>query len=111
MREYYVYLLECGDGTYYTGVTNDLSRRIVEHQQGLDIGCYTYTRRPITLKHYITFEYINDAISVEKKLKKWSRAKKVAYFKKDWETLHEKAICNNNTSHKLRSSGDETYSK
>jgi len=39
---------------------------------------------------------------------KWSRAKKVAYFRKDWKTLHEKARCQNSTSHKLRSSEDET---
>ncbi len=74
----------------------------------MDISCYTYTRRPVSLRYYITFEYINDAISVEKKLKKWSRAKKEAYFKKDLKTLHEMAKCRNNTSHKLRSSGDET---
>lgn len=108
MREYYVYLLECSDGSFYTGVTNNLTRRIAEHQQGSDQGCYTYTRRPITLKHFVTFNYINDAISFEKKLKKWSRAKKLAYFNKDWKALHEKAKCKNNTSHKLKSSGDET---
>ena len=108
MGLYYVYLLECCDGSFYTGVTNDLTRRMIEHQQGADKECYTYSRRPVTLKHYLTFEYINDAISVEKKLKKWSRAKKVAYFKKDWKTLHEKSKCKNATSHKLRSSADET---
>ena len=108
MRQFYVYLLECSDGSYYTGVTNDLSRRMIEHQEGFDESCYTYSKRPVNLKHYMTFEYINDAISVEKKLKKWSRAKKIAFFQKDWETLHEKAECKNSTSHKLKSSGDET---
>lgn len=100
MRQYYVYLLQCSDGSFYTGVTNDLSRRIVEHQQGFDQNCYTYKRRPVTLKHYLTFEYINDAIYVEKKLKKWSRAKKVACFQKDWKLVHEKAKCKNSSSHK-----------
>lgn len=109
MGLYYVYLLECCDGSFYTGVTNDLTRRMIEHQQGADKECYTYSRRPVTLKHYLTFEYINDAIFVEKKLKKWSRAKKVAYFTKDWKTLHEKSKCMNATSHKLRSSEDETF--
>ena len=108
MRLYYVYLLECCDGSFYTGVTNDLTRRMLEHQHGSDKGCYTYSRRPVTLKHYLTFEYINDAISIDKKLKKWSRAKKAAYFKKDWKTLHEEAKCINVTSHNLRSSVDET---
>lgn len=109
MGLYYVYLLECCDGSFYTGVTNDLTRRMIEHQQGADKECYTYSRHPVTLKHYLTFEYINDAIFVEKKLKKWSRAKKVAYFTKDWKTLHEKSKCMNATSHKLRSSEDETF--
>jgi putative endonuclease len=108
MKHYYVYLLECSDGSFYSGVTNDLSRRIIEHQQGIDKKCYTYNRRPVTLKHYLTFEYINDAIFIEKRLKKWSRAKKVAFFKKDWKTLHEKSKCNNLTSYKYRSSDDET---
>ena len=108
MRQFYVYLLECSDGSYYTGVTNDLLRRVTEHQEGFNKSCYTYTKRPVILKHCMPFEYINDAISVEKKLIKWLRAKKTAFFQKDWKTLHEKAICKNNTSHKLRSSGDET---
>lgn len=110
MREYYVYLLECSDGSCYTSVTNDISRRIIEHQQGFDISCCTYSRRPVSLKNYLIFKYINDAISVEKKLKKWSRAKKEAYFKKDLKTLHEKAECSNNTSHKLRSSASPSAS-
>jgi putative endonuclease len=109
MGLYYVYLLECCDGSFYTGVTNDLSRRIIEHKQGLNIRCYTYNRRPVTLKHYLTFKYINDAISIEKKLKKWSRAKKVAYFNKDLKILHEKAKCRNTSSHKFRSSEDEAF--
>ena len=108
MRDYYVYLLECDDGTYYVGVTNDLTRRIMEHQEGFDQSCYTYDRRSVVLKQYLTFKYIHEAIEVEKKLKKWSRAKKLAYFQKDIATLHEKAACRNETSHKNRSSGAET---
>ena len=105
--------MQCSDGSFYNGVTNDISRRIVEHQQGFRQNCYTYSRRPVTLKHYLIFEYINDAIYVEKKLKKWSRAKKVAYFQKDCKTMHEKAKCKNSSSHERyndenRSSEDET---
>ncbi len=113
MKVYYVYLLECCDGIYYVGLTNDLSQRIVEHQEGLDPKCFTYSRRPIQLKGYSTFEYINDAIYFEKKIKRWSRVKKEAFFKKDWKTIHEEAKCKNFSSHsnyieENRSSGDET---
>ena len=101
MKLYYVYLLECCDGSFYTGVTNDISQRMIEHQQGTDKEFYTFNRRPVILKHYLIFNYINDAIFIEKKLKK------LAYFNKDWKTLHEKAKCRNTSSHLLRSSEDE----
>ena len=71
MREYYVYLLECGDGSYYVGVTNDLTRRIIEHQEGFDKSCYTYERRPLVVEHYLAFKYVHEAFEVAKKLKKW----------------------------------------
>lgn len=113
MKCYYVYLLECHDGSYYVGVTNDLSNRMIVHQEGFNQNCYTYTKRPVLLKYYKTFQYINDAIYYEKKIKKWSRAKKKAFFQNDWETMHEKSACNNSSSHKNldstnRSSEDET---
>ncbi len=92
-------MLECSDGSYYVGVTNDLWRRITEHQQGLDPNCYTHGKRPLSLKNYLEFDYIIDAINTEKKLKKWSRAKKEAYFKRDWQSLREKARCKNPSSH------------
>ncbi len=93
-------MLECSDGTCYIGVTNDLARRMKEHKEGLIPDCYTISRRPLILKHYLIFGYINDAIYYEKKLKRWSRAKKEAFFKKDLKTLHEKAKCLNKTTHK-----------
>ena len=113
MIVYYVYLLECNDGLYYVGLTNNLSRRICEHQEGINSECFTFKRRPVILKYYLIFDYINDAIYIEKKLKKWSRAKKEAFFKKDWKTMHKKAKCENSSSHEnnaenMRSSEVET---
>lgn len=101
--EYFVYLLECCDNSSYVGVTNNLTRRMREHQEGVNSSCYTYSRRPVKIKYYLNFDNINDAIQIEKKLKKWSRAKKEAFFKKDWKTLHEKAKCKNATSHEYNS--------
>ena len=99
----YVYLLECSDGKYYVGVTNNLARRLKEHDEGIDEFCFTFSRRPVLLKSYLVFDNFYEAIKVEKKLKKWSRAKKEAYFKKDLNALHEYSKCTNPTSHKNHS--------
>ena len=84
---YFVYMIECSDGTYYVGVTNDVFRRVQEHQDGLNKTCYTFKRRPVLLKYYLEFDYIDEAIILEKRLKKWSRTKKEAYFKREWIKL------------------------
>jgi hypothetical protein len=47
MRTYYVYMLRCFDGTFYTGMTNDIERRYNEHVCGYHESCYTFTRRPL----------------------------------------------------------------
>ena len=50
MKFYYVYILLCSGGTYYTGMTNDLERRILQHKSGYKKDSYTFSRRPIALK-------------------------------------------------------------
>ena len=84
---YSVYILECSDGSYYTGVTNDLERSLWEHNIGFNNSCYTYTKRPLSLKYYETTKYIKQAILREKQLKGWSRKKKEALFREDWDEL------------------------
>ena len=86
-HNYSVYILECSDGSYYIGVTNDLDRRLWEHNTGFDIGCYTYSKRPVKLKYYETTNDVKQAILREKQLKGWSRKKKEALFKEDWNEL------------------------
>ena len=87
LHNYSVYIVECRDGSYYVGVTNDLDRRLWEHNTGFNIGCYTYSRRPVKLKYYETTHDIRQAILREKQLKGWSRKKKEALFKEDWNEL------------------------
>ena len=99
MELYCVYIIECSDKSYYTGVTNDLERRLEEHNSGLNEQSYTYSRRPVILKYCESFKYINDAILWEKQVKGWSRKKKEALFNHDWKTIKELAICRNETSH------------
>jgi len=89
---YYVYMLECQDGSYYTGITNDIERRMWEHHSGFNKECYTYERRPVELKYSEHFTDINSAIAREKQLKGWSRKKKQALFHEDWEEIKRLSI-------------------
>ena len=84
---YWVYIVKCNDGKYYTGVTNDLDRRLKEHNEGINPKCYTYERRPVILMYEEHFHDINQAIAWEKQLKGWSRKKKEALFTEDWDEL------------------------
>ena len=100
MDNYSVYILKCSDNSYYTGVTNDLDRRIYEHTIGESKGSYTYSRRPISLVFHYQFNDINDAIAIEKQIKGWTRKKKEALMQNDWNSLKVLAECLNETSHK-----------
>ena len=86
---YYVYILKCSDNSYYTGITNDLLRRVDEHNDGINPTCYTYNRRPVELVFSSEFIDVNLAISFEKQVKGWSRKKKEAIIRGDWNLLPE----------------------
>ncbi len=58
VHSYYVYIVECKDGFYYTGITNKLEKRINEHNEGKNITCFTYRRRPVILK-YLNVQRLN----------------------------------------------------
>lgn len=49
MKLYYVYILKCSDESYYTGMTNDINRRLTEHNYGSNTESYTYNKRPLEL--------------------------------------------------------------
>ena len=77
VHDYFVYMLLCSDTSYYVGVTNDMQRRLAEHQNGgSKETSYTNSRRPIELVYLEHFEYINDAIAREKQIKNWGRKSK-----------------------------------
>jgi len=88
-HNYYTYILVCSDLSYYVGVTNDLDRRLLEHNNGDNKSSYTYNRRPVVIKYYEHFVDINQAILREKQLKRWRRKKKEALFEQDFEKLVE----------------------
>ncbi|MGC1205824.1 MAG: GIY-YIG nuclease family protein [Flavobacteriaceae bacterium] len=87
MKIYYVYILKCSDETYYTGITSNLTKRIKEHKFGKHTDSYTFKRRPTNLEFYVEFTDVNLAIQSEKQIKKWSRAKKEALIKNEFEKL------------------------
>jgi len=97
MKFYYVYIVECSDKLLYTGITNDLSRRISEHNTGIHKTCFTYKRSPVKLIFSQEFNDVNQAIFFEKKIKKWSAKKKRALSKGDEVLLHLLAECRNET--------------
>ena len=95
MKRYYVYILECSDCLLNTGVTNNISRRLDEHQSGRNTDSFTFKRRPVELKFYQEFNDINQAIYFEKKLKKWSSKKKTALIEGNFDLLPILAECKN----------------
>lgn len=82
-----LYILECADASFYIGHTDDLDNRLAQHDQG-NSCVYTASRRPLRLVHAQGFESRYEALTMERKLKGWTRAKKQAYIAGDWNTLH-----------------------
>jgi putative endonuclease len=102
MRRYYVYILLCADGKYYTGVTNNVPKRFAQHADGVDPRCYTFGRRPVELVYAQEFQWIQHAIAWEKQVKRWSAAKKKALCEGNYDAIHDLAKCINATRHGLR---------
>jgi putative endonuclease len=92
VRSYYVYMLRYFDGTFYTGVTNDVVHRYDQHRSGNNETSYTYSRRPLRLVYAGEFEDVRDAIAFEKKLKGWTHSKKRAFADQDWPLLKRLAL-------------------
>lgn len=80
------YMLRCADGSYYVGHTDDLEARFGAHQSGLIKG-YTQKRRPVRLVWRQEFGERDEAFRAERQIKGWSRAKKEALIRGDWEGL------------------------
>lgn len=96
MKTYYVYILECNDRSYYTGITNNLEIRINEHNSGDDPKSYTYNKRPTKLVFFEEFSNPVNAISKEKQIKGWNRAKKKSLIDNNWDELIKLSNFKNN---------------
>ena len=75
-NSYTLYILQCADGSLYTGITTDMERRLAEHNSSLLGAKYTSARRPVTLEYQKTFENRSQASIEESRVKRLSRAKK-----------------------------------
>ncbi len=99
---YYVYIILCSDGSYYTGLTDDLVRRFQEHIDGYYETCYTFKRRPLTLKYYETIPFLKDAVERERQIKGWSKEKKLALIDGNFHKLQLLSQCNNLSHYKYK---------
>ena len=93
----YTYILECADGSYYTGSTKHLRKRIADHQKGIGSN-YTHKRIPVTVVYVEGFDRIDYAFNREKQIQGWSKKKKKALIDQKYEDLKKYSECIN-TSH------------
>ena len=83
---FWAYMLHCHGGAFYTGQTDDLEFRVAQHQAGKG-AAFTAERLPVELVWSQEFGTRNEAKEAEARLKGWSRAKKLALIRGDWEAI------------------------
>ena len=99
----YMYILLCSDKTYYTGSTNNLETRLQQHQMSEGAN-YTKKRLPVKLIYFEEFQRIDQAFYREKQVQGWSRKKKEALMKSNWDSLQK--LSRNYSQFKKESSTD-----
>lgn len=92
----WLYILECADGSYYTGSTNNLELRLGQHQSGQGAN-HTKKRLPVRLVYFEEFDRIDEAFYREKQIQGWSRKKKEALIEGFPDQLKKFAECMNET--------------
>lgn len=77
---YFIYILECSDGTLYTGSTNDLDKRVLAHNTSKTAAKYTRARRPVKMVHFEKFRTKSQALKREWEIKGMERSDKIKLF-------------------------------
>ncbi len=95
----YMYILKCDDGSYYTGSTKYLERRLVQHQSGKGAS-HTKKHLPVILVYYEEYPRIDTAFYREKQIQGWSHKKKEALINGEYDKLKKLAECRNSTHYK-----------
>ena len=107
---FWVYILECADGSYYVGHTDNLEKRLAEHEQNT-FKCYTSYQLPVKLVFCSEFSTRDDAFARERQIKGWSRRKKQALIREEWTELVKYSRGENDLPFdKLRVSGSKIRS-
>ncbi|MFA6170198.1 MAG: GIY-YIG nuclease family protein [Candidatus Margulisiibacteriota bacterium] len=89
---YYLYIVECQNKAFYTGITNNLKRRVLQHQSG-EGGHYTSCNPAVKLRYFEEYNSRAEAAKRERQIKGWSRIKKLALIKGDKGILKAAARC------------------
>lgn len=97
----WMYILECADGSYYTGSTTDIGTRFQQHAKGLGAN-HTKKRLPVKLVYLEEFQRIDEAFKREKQVQGWSRDKKHALIHGNFKALFNLAECKNESHYKNR---------
>jgi putative endonuclease len=102
-----IYILLCADGSYYTGLTRkEVDERVSEHNNSTYDG-YTSRRRPVKLVYSAHLELLTEAIDTERRIKGWSRAKKEALIRGDYDALP--ALAARRKRSPMRGSGSSSF--
>ena len=96
MKPGFMYILKCADGSYYTGSTVDLMRRLLQHQAGEGAN-HTKKRLPVKLVYYEYYDHVAMAFYREKQVQGWSRKKKEALIEGRVLDLKKLSECKNDT--------------
>jgi len=88
VKKWYVYIVECSDGTLYTGITTDINRRLNQHNSGKGAK-YTSIRRPVKLMSISEFGDRSDASKEEYRIKQLTRKEKFEYILKNVKNKNE----------------------
>lgn len=84
---FYVYILKCNDGSFYTGYTDNLAKRLVQHSQAHFKNCYTVGRLPVRLAFQGAFKTKERALIIEKQINEWSKKQKQALIDDNWSEI------------------------
>ena len=104
MSKGFMYILECSDGSYYTGSTVDLELRLIQHLAGEGAN-HTKKRLPVKLVYYEEYQRIDEAFYREKQVQGWSRKKKEALIRGEFDQLPELAIAYRDVASRTSATG------
>jgi predicted GIY-YIG superfamily endonuclease len=118
VQKFHVYILKCADGSFYTGHTDNLEARLQVHSEA-PARAFTSTRLPVILAWDQEFTTRDEALTAERQIKGWSRAKKEALIRRDWGEIsrlshahapvpHAQALYDDPSFDRLRTNGLES---